>query len=159
MSHHQCPAVELKFLTNFVVLRTSSGKSKEDKPADDPLTFSDSITDGQVFLESELFFRGVRPAINVGLSVSRVGSAAQTCVYPIYRTRCIVLIFLLFSKIMKKFAGSLKLYLAQYREVAAFAQFGSDLDASTRFLLSRGARLTELLSTSYRLSTFRVVIG
>ncbi|KAG8836100.1 Alpha subunit of the F1 sector of mitochondrial F1F0 ATP synthase [Serendipita sp. 399] len=85
-----------------------------------------SITDGQVFLESELFFRGVRPAINVGLSVSRVGSAAQT-------------------KIMKKFAGSLKLYLAQYREVAAFAQFGSDLDASTRFLLSRGARLTELL--------------
>ncbi|KAH9935885.1 ATP synthase F1 alpha subunit [Epithele typhae] len=85
-----------------------------------------SITDGQIFLEAELFFRGVRPAINVGLSVSRVGSAAQT-------------------KIMKKFAGSLKLYLAQYREVAAFAQFGSDLDASTRFLLSRGARLTELL--------------
>ncbi|TEB36753.1 ATP synthase F1, alpha subunit [Coprinellus micaceus] len=78
--------------------------------------------DGQIFLEAELFFRGVRPAINVGLSVSRVGSAAQT-------------------KIMKKFAGSLKLYLAQYREVAAFAQFGSDLDASTRFLLSRGARL------------------
>ncbi|KAG5721325.1 hypothetical protein E4T56_gene17093, partial [Termitomyces sp. T112] len=72
-----------------------------------------SITDGQIFLEAELFFRGVRPAINVGLSVSRVGSAAQT-------------------KIMKKFAGSLKLYLAQYREVAAFAQFGSDLDASTR---------------------------
>jgi len=85
-----------------------------------------SITDGQIFLEAELFFRGVRPAINVGLSVSRVGSAAQT-------------------KMMKKFAGSLKLYLAQYREVAAFAQFGSDLDASTRFLLSRGARLTELL--------------
>ncbi|KAF8920871.1 ATP synthase F1 alpha subunit [Mucidula mucida] len=82
-----------------------------------------SITDGQIFLEAELFFRGVRPAINVGLSVSRVGSAAQTY----------------------KFAGSLKLYLAQYREVAAFAQFGSDLDASTRFLLSRGARLTELL--------------
>ncbi|KAI0305980.1 ATP synthase F1 alpha subunit [Multifurca ochricompacta] len=79
-----------------------------------------------IFLEAELFFRGVRPAINVGLSVSRVGSAAQT-------------------KIMKKFAGSLKLYLAQYREVAAFAQFGSDLDASTRFLLARGARLTELL--------------
>ncbi|KAF7310057.1 ATP synthase subunit alpha [Mycena indigotica] len=87
-----------------------------------------SITDGQIFLEAELFFRGVRPAINVGLSVSRVGSAAQTQV-----------------KIMKKFAGSLKLYLAQYREVAAFAQFGSDLDASTRFLLNRGARLTELL--------------
>jgi F-type H+-transporting ATPase subunit alpha len=96
-------------------------------------------------LEAELFFRGVRPAINVGLSVSRVGSAAQTCVFYLfvqyvgtdYAAR----------KIMKKFAGSLKLYLAQYREVAAFAQFGSDLDASTRFLLSRGARLTELLST------------
>ncbi|KAL7414713.1 ATP synthase F1 alpha subunit [Mrakia frigida] len=85
-----------------------------------------SITDGQVFLEAELFFKGVRPAINVGLSVSRVGSAAQT-------------------KIMKAVAGSLKLYLAQFREVAAFAQFGSDLDASTRFLLSRGSRLTELL--------------
>lgn len=85
-----------------------------------------SITDGQIFLESELFFKGVRPAINVGLSVSRVGSAAQT-------------------KLMKSVAGSLKLYLAQYREVAAFAQFGSDLDASTRYLLNRGSRLTELL--------------
>jgi len=85
-----------------------------------------SITDGQIFLEAELFFKGVRPAINVGLSVSRVGSAAQ-------------------SKLMKKVAGSLKLYLAQYREVAAFAQFGSDLDASTRYLLNRGSRLTELL--------------
>ena len=85
-----------------------------------------SITDGQIFLEADLFFKGVRPAINVGLSVSRVGSAAQT-------------------KIMKAVAGSLKLYLAQYRDVAAFAQFGSDLDASTRFLLNRGARLTELL--------------
>lgn len=85
-----------------------------------------SITDGQIFLESELFFKGVRPAINVGLSVSRVGSAAQT-------------------KVMKAVAGSLKLYLAQYREVAAFAQFGSDLDASTRYLLARGSRLTELL--------------
>jgi len=85
-----------------------------------------SITDGQIFLEAELFFKGVRPAINVGLSVSRVGSAAQ-------------------SKIMKAVSGSLKLYLAQYRDVAAFAQFGSDLDASTRFLLNRGARLTELL--------------
>jgi len=85
-----------------------------------------SITDGQIFLEAELFFKGVRPAINVGLSVSRVGSAAQT-------------------KIMKAVAGSLKLYLAQYRDVAAFAQFGSDLDASTRFLLARGSRLTELL--------------
>ncbi|KDE02971.1 ATP synthase subunit alpha [Microbotryum lychnidis-dioicae p1A1 Lamole] len=85
-----------------------------------------SITDGQIFLEAELFFKGIRPAINVGLSVSRVGSAAQ-------------------SKIMKAVAGSLKLYLAQYRDVAAFAQFGSDLDASTRFLLNRGVRLTELL--------------
>jgi F-type H+-transporting ATPase subunit alpha len=77
-------------------------------------------------LEAELFFKGIRPAINVGLSVSRVGSAAQT-------------------KLMKSVAGSLKLYLAQYREVAAFAQFGSDLDASTRYLLNRGSRLTELL--------------
>ncbi|CAG8616572.1 14579_t:CDS:2 [Funneliformis mosseae] len=85
-----------------------------------------SITDGQIFLEAELFFKGIRPAINVGISVSRVGSAAQT-------------------KAMKQVAGSLKLYLAQYREVAAFAQFGSDLDASTRFLLNRGERLTELL--------------
>ncbi|KAI8911885.1 P-loop containing nucleoside triphosphate hydrolase protein, partial [Gorgonomyces haynaldii] len=85
-----------------------------------------SITDGQIFLEAELFFKGVRPAINVGLSVSRVGSAAQV-------------------KAMRQVAGSLKLFLAQYREVAAFAQFGSDLDASTQFLLSRGARLTELL--------------
>ena len=85
-----------------------------------------SITDGQIFLEAELFFKGVRPAINVGLSVSRVGSAAQI-------------------KAMKQVAGSLKLFLAQYREVAAFAQFGSDLDASTQFLLNRGARLTELL--------------
>jgi F-type H+-transporting ATPase subunit alpha len=85
-----------------------------------------SITDGQIFLEAELFFKGVRPAINVGLSVSRVGSAAQV-------------------KAMRQVAGSLKLFLAQYREVAAFAQFGSDLDASTQFLLNRGARLTELL--------------
>ncbi|KAJ3098623.1 Alpha subunit of the F1 sector of mitochondrial F1F0 ATP synthase [Phlyctochytrium planicorne] len=85
-----------------------------------------SITDGQIFLEAELFFKGVRPAINVGLSVSRVGSAAQV-------------------KAMKQVAGSLKLFLAQYREVAAFAQFGSDLDASTQFLLNRGSRLTELL--------------
>ena len=85
-----------------------------------------SITDGQIFLESELFFRGIRPAVNVGLSVSRVGSAAQT-------------------KAMKKVAGSIKLELAQYREMAAFAQFASDLDASTQKLLARGARLTELL--------------
>jgi len=85
-----------------------------------------SITDGQIFLETDLFFAGVRPAINVGLSVSRVGSAAQT-------------------KAMKKVSGSIKLDLAQYREMAAFAQFGSDLDASTQRLLARGARLTELL--------------
>src|ERR687886_503452 len=85
-----------------------------------------SITDGQIFLETDLFYRGIRPAINVGLSVSRVGSAAQT-------------------KAMKKVAGSIKLELAQYREMAAFAQFGSDLDASTQRLLARGARLTELL--------------
>ncbi|MFL6773854.1 MAG: F0F1 ATP synthase subunit alpha, partial [Sphingomicrobium sp.] len=85
-----------------------------------------SITDGQIFLETDLFFSGIRPAINVGLSVSRVGSAAQT-------------------KAMKKVAGSIKLELAQYREMAAFAQFGSDLDASTQKLLARGARLTELL--------------
>jgi len=85
-----------------------------------------SITDGQIFLESELFYRGIRPAINVGLSVSRVGSAAQ-------------------RKAMKQVAGTLKLELAQYREVAAFAQFGSDLDAATQNLLNRGARLTELL--------------
>merc|ERR1712076_60015 len=85
-----------------------------------------SITDGQIFLESELFYKGIRPAINVGLSVSRVGSAAQT-------------------KAMKQVAGSMKLELAQYREVAAFAQFGSDLDAATQSLLNRGVRLTELL--------------
>lgn len=85
-----------------------------------------SITDGQIFLETELFYRGIRPAVNVGLSVSRVGSAAQI-------------------KAMKQVAGSIKLELAQYREMAAFAQFGSDLDASTQRLLNRGARLTELL--------------
>jgi len=85
-----------------------------------------SITDGQIFLEADLFFKGIRPAINVGLSVSRVGSAAQT-------------------RSMKQVAASLKLELAQYREVAAFAQFGSDLDAATQYLLNRGSRLTELL--------------
>ena len=85
-----------------------------------------SITDGQIFLETDLFFSGIRPAINVGLSVSRVGSAAQT-------------------KAMKKIAGPVKLELAQYREMAAFAQFASDLDASTRQLLDRGVRLVELL--------------
>ncbi len=85
-----------------------------------------SITDGQIFLETDLFYQGIRPAINVGLSVSRVGSAAQI-------------------KAMKQVAGSIKLELAQYREMAAFAQFGSDLDAATQRLLNRGARLTELL--------------
>jgi F-type H+-transporting ATPase subunit alpha len=108
-----------------------------------------STTDGQIFLEAELFFRGVRPAINVGLSVSRVGSAAQMyvlfCAHAVYINYFSRLF--LCRKIMKKFAGSLKLYLAQYREVAAFAQFGSNLDASTCFLLSRGAHLSELLST------------
>ena len=85
-----------------------------------------SITDGQIFLETDLFYRGIRPAVNVGLSVSRVGSAAQI-------------------KAMKQVAGSIKLELAQYREMAAFAQFASDLDAATQRLLARGARLTELL--------------
>merc|ERR1712224_1011037 len=85
-----------------------------------------SITDGQIFLETELFYKGVRPAVNVGLSVSRVGSAAQV-------------------KAMKQVAGTLKLDLAQFREVAAFAQFGSDLDASTQQQLLRGTILTELL--------------
>ncbi|MDG4603200.1 MAG: F0F1 ATP synthase subunit alpha [Defluviicoccus sp.] len=85
-----------------------------------------SITDGQIFLETELFYKGIRPAVNVGISVSRVGSAAQI-------------------KAMKKVAGSIKLELAQYREMAAFAQFASDLDASTQKLLARGARLTQLL--------------
>jgi F-type H+-transporting ATPase subunit alpha len=85
-----------------------------------------SITDGQIFLETELFYKGIRPAINVGLSVSRVGSAAQI-------------------KAMKQVAGRIKLELAQYREMAAFSQFASDLDAATQKLLARGARLTELL--------------
>jgi F-type H+-transporting ATPase subunit alpha len=85
-----------------------------------------SITDGQIFLETELFFQGIRPAVNTGLSVSRVGSSAQT-------------------KAMSSVAGPVKLSLAQYREMAAFAQFGSDLDASTQRLLNRGARLTELM--------------
>jgi F-type H+-transporting ATPase subunit alpha len=85
-----------------------------------------SITDGQIFLETDLFYQGIRPAVNVGLSVSRVGSSAQT-------------------KAMKQVAGKIKGELAQYREMAAFAQFGSDLDAATQKLLARGARLTELL--------------
>ncbi|MGF1650418.1 MAG: F0F1 ATP synthase subunit alpha, partial [Hyphomicrobiaceae bacterium] len=85
-----------------------------------------SITDGQIFLETDLFYQGIRPAVNVGLSVSRVGSSAQV-------------------KAMKQVAGKIKGELAQYREMAAFAQFGSDLDAATQKLLARGARLTELL--------------
>ncbi|MCB2081266.1 MAG: F0F1 ATP synthase subunit alpha, partial [Rickettsiales bacterium] len=85
-----------------------------------------SITDGQIFLETGLFYKGIRPAVNVGLSVSRVGSAAQI-------------------KAMKQVAGSIKLELAQYREMEAFAQFGSDLDAATQKLLARGSRLTQLL--------------
>ena len=85
-----------------------------------------SITDGQIFLETELFYQGIRPAVNTGLSVSRVGSSAQTSA-------------------MKSVAGPVKLELAQYREMAAFAQFGSDLDAATQALLNRGARLTELM--------------
>ncbi len=85
-----------------------------------------SITDGQIFLESDLFYAGVRPALNIGISVSRVGGSAQT-------------------KAMKKVAGRLKLELSQFRELAAFAQFGSDLDASTQRQLERGRRLTELL--------------
>ena len=85
-----------------------------------------SITDGQIFLETDLFYQGIRPAVNVGISVSRVGSSAQI-------------------KAMKQVAGTIKGELAQYREMAAFAQFGSDLDATTQRLLNRGARLTELL--------------
>ncbi|MBN2752731.1 MAG: F0F1 ATP synthase subunit alpha, partial [Rhodospirillaceae bacterium] len=85
-----------------------------------------SITDGQIFLETELFYKGIRPAVNVGISVSRVGSAAQI-------------------KAMKKVSGSIKLELAQYREMASFAQFASDLDPATQKLLARGARLTEVL--------------
>jgi len=85
-----------------------------------------SITDGQIFLETDLFFQGIRPAVNVGLSVSRVGSSAQV-------------------KAMKQVAGKIKGELAQYRELAAFAQFGSDLDASTQAILNRGDRLTELM--------------
>ncbi len=99
-----------------------------------------SITDGQIFLETELFHKGIRPALNVGLSVSRVGSAAQV-------------------KAMKQVAGTLKLTLAQYREVAAFAQFGSDLDAATQFTLKRGERLTELLKqTQYTPLPFEVQV-
>ena len=108
-------------LTALPIIETQAGDVSASIP-----TNVISITDGQIFLETELFYKGVRPAINVGLSVSRVGSAAQI-------------------KAMKQVAGSLKLELAQYREVAAFAQFGSDLDAATQQLLNRGEKLTELL--------------
>merc|ERR1712001_680799 len=108
-------------LTALPVIETQAGDVSAYIP-----TNAISITDGQIFLETELFYKGIRPSINVGLSVSRVGSAAQT-------------------KSMKQVAGSMKLELAQYREVAAFAQFGSDLDAATQQLLNRGVRLTELL--------------
>lgn len=108
-------------LTALPVIETQAGDVSAYIP-----TNAISITDGQVFLETELFYRGIRPAVNVGTSVSRVGSAAQ-------------------SKAMKQVAGSIKLDLAQYREMEAFSQFSSDLDASTRKLLERGARLTELL--------------
>jgi F-type H+-transporting ATPase subunit alpha len=108
-------------LTALPVIETAAGDVSAYIP-----TNVISITDGQIFLETDLFYRGIRPAVNVGLSVSRVGSAAQI-------------------KAMKQVAGSIKLELAQYREMAAFAQFGSDLDASTQKLLNRGERLTELL--------------
>merc|ERR1712241_1657947 len=108
-------------LTDLPIIETQAGDVSAYIP-----TNVISITDGQIFLETELFYKGIRPAINVGLSVSRVGSAAQ-------------------QKAMKQVAGSKKLELAQYREVAAFAQFGSDLDAATQQLLNRGVRLTELL--------------
>jgi len=108
-------------LTALPVIETQAGDLSAYVP-----TNVISITDGQIFLETELFNSNIRPAISVGLSVSRVGSAAQL-------------------KALKQVAGSLKLELAQYREVAAFAQFGSDLDASTRYLLARGVLLTELL--------------
>lgn len=111
-------------LTALPIIETQSGDVSAYIP-----TNVISITDGQIFLETDLFYKGIRPAINVGLSVSRVGSAAQT-------------------KAMKQVAGSIKLELAQYREMAAFAQFSSDLDASTQKLLNRGARLTELLKQS-----------
>merc|ERR1712227_921105 len=108
-------------LTSLPVVETQGGDVSAYIP-----TNVISVTDGQIFLEAELFYKGIRPAINVGLSVSRVGSAAQL-------------------KAMKQVAGSLKLFLAQYREVAAFAQFGSDLDAATKQTLSRGERLTQIL--------------
>jgi F-type H+-transporting ATPase subunit alpha len=114
-------AAGLGSLTALPVIETQAGDVSAYIP-----TNVISITDGQIFLETELFYKGIRPAVNVGISVSRVGSAAQI-------------------KAMKQVAGKIKLELAQYREMAAFAQFASDLDASTQALLARGARLTELL--------------
>lgn len=114
-------AAGLGSLTALPIIETQAGDVSAYIP-----TNVISITDGQIFLETELFYKGVRPALNVGLSVSRVGSAAQI-------------------KAIKQVAGTLKLELAQYREVAAFAQFGSDLDAATQHLLNRGSKLTELL--------------
>ena len=114
-------AMKAGSLTALPVIETQAGDVSAYIP-----TNVISITDGQIFLETDLFYKGIRPAINVGLSVSRVGSAAQI-------------------KAMKQVAGKIKLELAQYREMAAFAQFASDLDASTQKLLARGARLTELL--------------
>jgi F-type H+-transporting ATPase subunit alpha len=108
-------------LTALPVIETQAGDVSAYIPTNEI-----SITDGQIFLETDLFYRGIRPAINVGLSVSRVGSAAQI-------------------KAMKQVAGRIKLELAQYREMAAFSQFASDLDAATQRLLARGSRLTELL--------------
>merc|ERR1712139_113286 len=108
-------------LTALPVIETQAGDVSAYMP-----TNVISITDGQIFLETELFYKGIRPAVNVGLSVSRVGSAAQI-------------------KAMKQVAGTMKLELAEYREVAAFAQFGSDLDAATQQLLKRGQRLQEIL--------------
>ena len=108
-------------LTSLPVIETQAGDVSAYIP-----TNVISITDGQIFLETELFFKGIRPAVNVGLSVSRVGSAAQI-------------------KAMKQVAGSIKLDLAQFREMEAFSQFASDLDQSTRNLLERGRRLTEIL--------------
>jgi F-type H+-transporting ATPase subunit alpha len=115
------PAQGSGSLTALPVIETQAGDVSAYIP-----TNVISITDGQIFLETELFYKGVRPAINVGLSVSRVGSAAQT-------------------KAMKQVAGKIKLELAQYREMAAFSQFSSDLDAATQKLLARGSRLVELL--------------
>src|SRR5699024_2806698 len=108
-------------LTALPIIETQAGDGSAYIP-----TNVISITDGQIFLETELFYQGIRPAVNTGLSVSRVGSSAQTSA-------------------MKSVAGPVKLELAQYREMAAFAQFGSDLDAATQRLLNRGARLTELM--------------